>query len=138
MKKIFLTLSFFTIIFTASYSQDKSNITYTSKAMYLQAVNDKGDEVSLIPMSNNVTIIYDTFYKSFTIIPIMEDGIGEIKLTYLKTEKNGSIKMLDKDGMIHYVINSISLDGRLRILRNKVVSGLLSWYIIKDVKLGLQ
>ena len=119
-----------------SFSQGNSNIIkYTSNSMHLRIENKDGKEISTIPMSNKVTIEYDNFYKSYSLFLIMQEGYSIMKLTFLKNESNGSIRMIDEKGEIYYIIDTLSKDGRLRMLRTKTLSGEISWMIISGAKI---
>ena len=112
---VFISLCCLTL---TTYSQSNENeIKYVSKSMHLKVVDKNFKEVSLVPMSDFVGIVYNKFYKSYVIVPVMEDGIGEIKLSYLKKEADGSIRTVDKDGAIHYVFDDLATNGTLRILK---------------------
>ena len=103
--------------------------------MHLRIENKDGKEISTIPMSNKVTIEYDNFYKSYSLFLIMQEGYSIMKLTFLKNESNGSIRMIDEKGEIYYIIDTLSKDGRLRMLRTKTLSGEISWMIISGAKI---
>lgn len=131
-KVITLCLLVFTLL-TNVYSQSTSTkISYLSNSMHVLATDKNNKEVTTIPLSNSVLIDYDTFYKSYTIVCMTDDGLANMKFSYVQTEPNGTIRMMDKDGNIHYVIDKLKESGSLKIRRAKIVNGLSSWYIIKD------
>lgn len=142
--KILLTrLSLFLILlhFTTTLYCQKSDTktSYKAPGIYIVTLKNGVEELRK-PIGNNVTITYDSFFKSFFILYTNEDGISEsLDLEYLKDEDfmKGvkTVKMIDKFKNIYYVVNLLAEIGKLKILVPKEYSdGSTAWIFIEDSK----
>ena len=92
-------------------------------------------------MGKDVSITYDTFFKSYQIFYIDEDGVtNSLHLEYLNDETNADnipeYRMKDNHGNIYFVLDMLST-GLLKILIPKEYpEGKIAWIRIENAKIS--
>ena len=117
--KFLFTLVLLTGIAYGQVAPAPSEVHYSAAGIYLTIMHDKVEE-SRKPMGKDVSITYDTFFKSYNIYYMDEDGLLNLfKLTYMGDQPNGTevpeYKMKDDTGAEYLVLDMLG-SGMLKIL----------------------
>ncbi len=114
---------------------------YESDTINFIVTKEKGgEEVLRKPVGKSVLIIYDKFFKSYSISYLNEDGKAEFfDLKYNPEFKGSEIKnafrMEDSHGNTWYILDQLNSLGRLKILDARLRNdGLVPWFIIEYAK----
>lgn len=133
--KAFIT-TMFLFSFVILFAQ-KDKIKYTGTAFYLESIDKSTKKViARIPRGKNVKLIYDTFFKNWTIDYTTSDGhILHQMLNYL-TDVDGEYQiMLDGEGHKWYVGNNIKINGLLLCVGfEEVKPGYVMGYSFEGIK----
>ena len=132
----------FLILTRAAYGQVASaptEIHYSASGIYLVIMQDTVEK-SRKPMGKDVSITYDTFFKSYNIYYKDEDGkLNLFKLTYLGDQPNdrGVPEYKMKDGLdVEYLVLDMLYTGQLKMLLLKDYPGeRFAWIRIEGAKL---
>ena len=146
MRKLILIIaSLFLLNVSHTFGQEtQTSIDYVASGIYLVFTDKAGVEEARKPMGKNVSISYDKFFKSYTIIYTDENGYATpLSLKYINDEnyiKNvKTTKMDDKFGNIYYVTDMLEQIGLLKILMSKEYpGGRNAWFVIEEAKETVQ
>jgi hypothetical protein len=122
-KKIIFSL-FFILITLTCISQNK--IEYINGKCDMLIFDSNGTVVKSKPFAENVTVTYNTFYKSYYIYFIVEGGWSDFKLDYDKTDEKGALLYSEtKDGKtLHYeVLDKYENYRIISIIQQEYVKG---------------
>jgi hypothetical protein len=137
--KIFRNFSVL-VVFLSSLpvTAQKDKIYLSGEAMNFVFFNAETEKiVSTVPRGKNVELIYDSFFKSWTIRYDDENGIRQAtKWTYLQDLQEGEVMVQGVGGTNHKMMNLIESQGRLVILFDKPLeNGLTGWIEYTGIKI---
>lgn len=132
MKKI---IFLFLFINFASFSQSaNSKVSYTSPSITM-IILENGKIINEIPYGKDVTIIYDTFFKSYEITFYdKENNLSAIKLNYLSDKSDGTTKTYDTFNKNYVVTNKLDKNGVLYWLAEKKYENRYVAFVATDAK----
>ena len=121
MKKLIITAILF--FSTIAYAQDKIN--YNEGQAFCYIFNNKHELLKEIPMGKNVTVEYDTFFKSYYIFLKVEDGMMRFDLKFINKLNDGLLSYVDKgtSEQNHYFLDdSLKTNGTLTIINQDKIT----------------
>lgn len=133
MKK--LSIIIFLIFSVSCYSQSKSEIWYTGGEVYIILQDAKTNKtLSKAPYAKVRNVIYDTFFKSFVFLLTDEKGATGFSLKYVKMDESlNETIMVDTTEDFWHVSNSIEASGKLWLMKDKAVNGVLTTLAFENV-----
>lgn len=121
MNKLVITAVLF--FSTITYAQDKIN--YNEGQAFCYFFNNKHEMLKEIPMGKNVTVEYDTFFKSYYILLKVEDGMMRFDLKFINKLNDGSLYYTDKGNSVqnHYFLDdSLNKNGSLTMINQDKIT----------------
>ena len=112
-----------------------SSITYTGEAVYMILLDDNMKEVTKKPLGKTPYIIYDTFFKNYTIFYYDQNGTQQgASFSYINTDENGFIRMKQME-TIFLVFDKISESGKLLFMSEGKIGNYTSMLLFENVSL---
>lgn len=112
-------------------AQDK--IEYKSGQIHCLFIKDK-EILTKKPMGKEVSVTYDTFYKSYFIFFVTEEGWSNINLDYISDEKNLKQYKEKKNGDYYYVLDNMSKTGDFIFVKQEKTNGIALTFKISGLK----
>lgn len=135
MKQLIIFLS---IVLTTVMCYGQSKTFYNGGNMFLQILDKNDKVVSKIPMAQNVTVVSNSFFKSYEIFGEGEKGGVNMPMTYMSEDKAGTIRMSNSSssGTRYYLVSDqIRQNGTIVLISLKVYDkGMTAVNIVEDLK----
>ncbi|MCW3102523.1 MAG: hypothetical protein JWO09_963 [Bacteroidetes bacterium] len=129
----------FILISSLSFSQDKQ--LYQNGKMHLLFTDNSGNILNDKPFATNVSVEYNTFFKSYTVVCLTEQGISTLNLSYISPMPDYRARYKDLNDpkeTVYIIEDKITSAGTLILLREKTSDydgkPFLTSFVIADLK----
>lgn len=116
-------------------NDDKSKVTYKQGKAFFKMYDRKTEkQLNVVPFGTDVLVFYNNFFKSYNVYYKDERGVvNKIPYKFVYDYKNGSIKVTDHQSSDYTLTDTIEKDGRLFLIPDKVVNGVIACIVIEEL-----
>lgn len=133
--KLLLTISFVLISLSLFSQKNTDTKLYIGEGMYLKYL-ENNKLINIVPIGKNPYVYYDTFFKSYTIFYIDENGAdAKIKLNYIQKNSDllNLVRMIDEHGEV-FNVKYFKEDGIISAFMEKKQNGFTVVLTIEGIK----
>ena len=132
MKKIFLLILFFNLSSFSQTNEDK--ISYSAESIKM-VILENGKIINETPYGKNITIVYDTFFKSYYITFYNDENeFSALKLKFLSENSDGTTRTYDTFNKNYIVTNNLDENGVLYWLAEKKYENRHAAFVVTGAK----
>jgi hypothetical protein len=135
MKPILFVL-FAVLLGSTGYTQSY-DVVYNGGKMYYTMTNDNFDKMQEKSFARDVTVNYDSFFKTYYLILTTAEGWTDMKFTYIRTEDNELNYFKNVDDKTTWLVADAMSENGLILLKSteKQENGLYSVFVVKELVL---
>jgi hypothetical protein len=123
----FKTIGIIFMLLITSYVTAQDKITYKRNGIFMRLLDDSSGSVEVVankPIGKNVTIVHDTFFKSYLItFTNSNSSSDQIELEFIKEDEEGRSVVKDHFGARSVVFSNLETGGMFLLQARERANG---------------